>query len=223
MPPCFSVLPMNSLLLHRELCCNLAVGSGSHAFRWLSFCSLVAAAPDPATLQQNVQQQLEQRQGPEPAAVVKQEGATVPAVHSSDAQRGGNAAAGASGRSSTLGAKNSYSGPAKPPSGPTSALSALNNLGRTGAPPALGALAAGPPGPAGTQLWVEKWRPKVAQDLVGNGTLVGTLRQWLRDWEDVHLHGAQPSGPPSGGSGARYAKEVENLRGWDSNTWQLNT
>lgn len=46
------------------------------------------------------------------------------------------------------------------------------------------------------QLWVEKWRPKSSAELVGNTTLVATLRQWLRDWDRVHLHGGEPSLPP---------------------------
>lgn len=40
---------------------------------------------------------------------------------------------------------------------------------------------------------------------VGNVTLVQTLRQWLHDWERVHLHGGTPEAPPGSGSGARWA------------------
>lgn len=46
------------------------------------------------------------------------------------------------------------------------------------------------------QLWVEKWRPKTAAELVGNQTLIATLRHWLKDWERVHLHGGEPSPMP---------------------------
>jgi replication factor C subunit 1 len=44
---------------------------------------------------------------------------------------------------------------------------------------------------------VEKWRPKTTAELVGNNSLVALLKHWLGSWEDVHLHGAAPSVPPS--------------------------
>ncbi len=47
-------------------------------------------------------------------------------------------------------------------------------------PSRLPAALRGPP--SGGQLWVEKHKPKAIADLVGNGTLVATLRQWLQDW-----------------------------------------
>ena len=48
----------------------------------------------------------------------------------------------------------------------------------------------------GHDLWVEKWRPQKSADLVGNNTLVGTLRLWLQQWEGVNLHGQAPRAPP---------------------------
>lgn len=48
--------------------------------------------------------------------------------------------------------------------------------------------------PADT-LWVEKYKPHNAAELVGNNTNVATLRQWLHQWEDVHLRGAVPQQP----------------------------
>lgn len=34
----------------------------------------------------------------------------------------------------------------------------------------------------GGQLWVEKYRPKVSTELVGNPTVLSNLRQWLQGW-----------------------------------------
>ena len=73
-----------------------------------------------------------------------------------------------------VGAKSFYGGggggaTAGPSGSAPSALSALNALGRAG-PGAGAAAAAAAPGrapPGGTQLWVEKWRPKTTQELVG--------------------------------------------------------
>lgn len=48
-------------------------------------------------------------------------------------------------------------------------------------------------------LWVEKYKPQSAQELVGNNSHVATLRQWLHQWEDVHLRGATPVQPRTGG------------------------
>jgi replication factor C subunit 1 len=50
------------------------------------------------------------------------------------------------------------------------------------------------------QLWVDKWRPRSSAELVGNQTTVATLRQWLRDWDRVHLHGGAPAPAPGGGA-----------------------
>ncbi|KAL6776732.1 RFC1 [Auxenochlorella protothecoides x Auxenochlorella symbiontica] len=65
------------------------------------------------------------------------------------------------------------------------------------------------PAPAADQsLWVEKWRPKTTAELVGNNGLVATLRQWLREWEAVHLHGREPSGAAGArGKGAADLKK----------------
>lgn len=39
-----------------------------------------------------------------------------------------------------------------------------------------------PPAPSTGDLWVEKHKPKHSKQLVGNVTLIGTLRQWLQNW-----------------------------------------
>jgi hypothetical protein len=35
---------------------------------------------------------------------------------------------------------------------------------------------------SGGELWVEKHKPKHSRELVGNNTLIATLRQWLETW-----------------------------------------
>lgn len=81
-------------------------------------------------------------------------------------------------------------------------------VGPAAAPSAAAAAAAVAPAPprrppaADQQLWVEKWRPKSSQELVGNQITVTTLRQWLGDWERVHLHGGEPRAPPGRCEGA---------------------
>ncbi|KAL4547680.1 hypothetical protein Ndes2526B_g06915 [Nannochloris sp. 'desiccata'] len=66
------------------------------------------------------------------------------------------------------------------------------------------------PIPDNGQLWVEKWRPKTSSELVGNNQTVATLRQWLKDWERVHLHGGEPNQPP--GSGARSKDRTSEMK-----------
>ena len=39
-----------------------------------------------------------------------------------------------------------------------------------------------PRGPSDGDLWVEKHKPKISGQLVGNNTLIATLRQWLQNW-----------------------------------------
>jgi len=48
-------------------------------------------------------------------------------------------------------------------------------------------------------LWVEKYKPRTTADLVGATTNINTLRQWLHQWEDVHLRGATPAQAPRSG------------------------
>ncbi len=38
-----------------------------------------------------------------------------------------------------------------------------------------------------TSLWVDKYRPKAAIDLIGHGETVRKLTDWLKSWNDVHL------------------------------------
>ena len=45
-----------------------------------------------------------------------------------------------------------------------------------------GAMGGGSAANAGGQLWVEKHKPTKSAELVGNGTLVSTLRTFLQDW-----------------------------------------
>ena len=72
--------------------------------------------------------------------------------------------------------------------------------GASGSRPPLPVQQRPPGGGGGNELWVEKWRPKTSTQLVGNQTIVATLRQWLRDWENVHLRGGAPATAPPGAS-----------------------
>lgn len=45
-----------------------------------------------------------------------------------------------------------------------------------------------PPRSNANQLWVDKYKPKTKQDLVGNPTLFRDLEQWIQCWDKVHLH-----------------------------------
>ena len=55
---------------------------------------------------------------------------------------------------------------------------------------------------AGSQLWVDKWKPETSADLVGNVQSLQILRQWLGDWQNIHIRGQAPKSAP----GARGAK-----------------
>jgi replication factor C subunit 1 len=39
------------------------------------------------------------------------------------------------------------------------------------------------------------------QELVGNPGLVSTIKQWLFQWDAVHIHGATPEQPAGAGGG----------------------
>eukprot|EP00775_Hariotina_reticulata_P011005 gene11005-11159_t len=51
------------------------------------------------------------------------------------------------------------------------------------------------------ELWVDKYKPKGQSELVGNNTTIATLKQWLFQWEAVHLRGATPEQPKGAGGG----------------------
>ena len=38
-------------------------------------------------------------------------------------------------------------------------------------------------------LWTDKYHPKGIKELVGNQGIISKLREWVRDWDDVILHG----------------------------------
>lgn len=42
------------------------------------------------------------------------------------------------------------------------------------------------------QLWVDKHKPRTSAELVGNNALVNTLKAWLQQWRDIHIHHKQP-------------------------------
>lgn len=106
----------------------------------------------------------------------------------------GGAASGAG-----LKAKSFYGAKGSGPRSPAAEAGAAAALARASGStlPSKHAAPAGRHEPAADQqLWVEKWRPKTSAELVGNQTIVNTLRQWLKDWEKVHLHGSEPGKPP---------------------------
>ena len=43
--------------------------------------------------------------------------------------------------------------------------------------------------PVGDQMWTEKYAPKSMRDLVGNQGSLKALFEWLKDWEEVIIHG----------------------------------
>lgn len=88
------------------------------------------------------------------------------------------------------------SAPAGPLSGPAGIPSSGFFGSSAGAGPSGSRPAAGPVRPpagpsseaAGSrsgQLWVDKYKPLNSAELVGNNTLVATLKQWLESWEQV--------------------------------------
>ncbi|KAK9807239.1 hypothetical protein WJX73_001054 [Symbiochloris irregularis] len=60
-----------------------------------------------------------------------------------------------------------------------------------------------PAGSAGSQLWVDRHKPQSSAELVGNGTVISTLRQWLKDWTKVHLQHQAPSDTKGKGMGTK--------------------
>ena len=50
------------------------------------------------------------------------------------------------------------------------------------------------------ELWVTKWKPKSSDELVGNNTLVSTVRGFLKQWEAIHIHGQSPKPIPGAGT-----------------------
>ena len=49
-----------------------------------------------------------------------------------------------------------------------------------------------PPLPPVNELWVNKHKPKVPQDLIGNGDKIRQLREWLLNWHRLNLAPAVP-------------------------------
>uniref|UniRef100_A0A7S2SF18 Replication factor C subunit 1 n=1 Tax=Mucochytrium quahogii TaxID=96639 RepID=A0A7S2SF18_9STRA len=43
-------------------------------------------------------------------------------------------------------------------------------------------------------LWVDKYKPKVVGDLIGNSSKINALKNWLAKWESIHIKGGPP--PP---------------------------
>ena len=58
--------------------------------------------------------------------------------------------------------------------------------------------------PTTQQLWVDKYQPNCAADLVGNSDSIGKFTTWLKDWNDVVIMGRKKKPPPPkrGGSWA---------------------
>lgn len=67
-------------------------------------------------------------------------------------------------------------------------------------------------GPAQTQLWVDKHKPQASSQLIGNPGVIQTLRQWLTQWEAVHIHGAE-AGTTKGARGKDLGKKAVLLSG----------
>ncbi|KAJ8609750.1 hypothetical protein CTAYLR_009246 [Chrysophaeum taylorii] len=46
------------------------------------------------------------------------------------------------------------------------------------------------------QSWADKYRPKTAKDLLGNGDVAKKLKSWLESWAQCHIHGTKKLAPP---------------------------
>lgn len=93
------------------------------------------------------------------------------------------------------------------PAKPVQSAAGSNGAAASASVPALPSVqrATGAPAPAAAAnnaLWVDKYAPKTAQELVGNPTLIKNLGDWLRGWHSVHRPGAPPPKPQFGGPGA---------------------
>lgn len=62
-------------------------------------------------------------------------------------------------------------------------------------------------------LWVDKYKPSTTAELVGNTTIISTLKQWLYQWDDVHLRGAQPEQARGGGKQRDMSRKAVLLAG----------
>ncbi|WIA10344.1 hypothetical protein OEZ85_010536 [Tetradesmus obliquus] len=145
-----------------------------------------AAAAAAATQQQPSQgQQQQQQQGSAAAAAAAPSG-------------GAGAGSGRGAAVKAVAAAGFYGTPAGAGSGGAAAAAAAG-----AGPRSSRAAAAQAPrgGTASEQLWVDKYKPRNAQELVGNPGLVSTIKQWLFQWDAVHLHGATPEQPSGGGGG----------------------
>ena len=47
---------------------------------------------------------------------------------------------------------------------------------------------------------MDKWKPQSAADLVGNPGHLNVIRQWLREWHNVHNCGAKAGAAPGAAS-----------------------
>ncbi|DBA97121.1 TPA: hypothetical protein ACH3X1_014891 [Trebouxia sp. C0004] len=157
---------------------NQAADKGTKLVDEDGLFSLVAAAPDTAAAAAK----------PE----VKAEGASaLAAIPAGNFYAGKSSAAnGAQAKKAALSASSMAASGARS----SSASAGPSSSGR-------GAMGSGSAANAGGQLWVDKHKPTNSAELVGNGTLVATLRTFLQDWERIHLKHEQPREAKGRGGG----------------------
>jgi len=39
------------------------------------------------------------------------------------------------------------------------------------------------------EMWTERYKPETVYDLIGNAAVIDQLFEWLKDWNDVCIHG----------------------------------
>lgn len=71
---------------------------------------------------------------------------------------------------------------------PDFTLSARKSLANTGEPMKVRKSVDAEKGESQT-MWTDLYRPVEMEDLVGNEGVVDQLLEWLRDWDDVVIHG----------------------------------
>jgi replication factor C subunit 1 len=112
-------------------------------------------------------------------------------------------------------------GAAAAAAGAAQVFSALNATGLPSRPGAAAAAGPSRPLPSGagaaphavSSLWVDKHKPRSLDELVGNVGLVGTLRTWLREWDNVHLRGDAPAEAKAGGKSKDLGKKAVLISG----------
>lgn len=76
--------------------------------------------------------------------------------------------------------------------------------------------------PANHMIWIEKYRPKILEDIVGQHNIIERLKAYVKTKNVPHLIFAGPAGTGKTSSSLALAREVFGIDSWKQNFYELN-